>query len=164
MSENWSIRPASHITLLSRVVDLSQGDILEIGTGYFSTLFLHWMAHIYKRNVCSYENDPKWYARSLRATSKYHKIIFVNNWDELPVDRHWGIVFIDHKPGERRSVDIKRFANSADYIVIHDTEPEHEKEYQLSKIWHLFKYRYDYKKIVPWTTVVSNSKELDNIE
>jgi len=163
MSENRSIRPASHITLLSRVVNLSEGDILEIGTGYFSTLFLHWMAHIYKRNVYSYENDPKWYAKSLRANSKYHKIIFVNNWDELPVDRHWGVVFIDHKPGERRPVEIKRFANSADYIVIHDTEPEHEKEYGLSKIWPLFKYVYHSKKILPWTSVVSNFKKLDNI-
>ncbi|KKS97637.1 MAG: hypothetical protein UV74_C0011G0006 [Candidatus Woesebacteria bacterium GW2011_GWB1_43_14] len=163
MSENWSIRPASHITLLSRVVDLSQGDILEIGTGYFSTLFLHWMAHIYKRNVFSYENDPKWYAKSLKANSKYHKIIFVNNWDELPVDRHWGVVFIDHAPAERRIVEIKKFADKADYIIIHDTEPEHDNDYHFSEIWPMFKHIYHLNKIFPWTSVVSNFKKLDNI-
>ncbi|MEW5816993.1 MAG: hypothetical protein AB1798_16560 [Spirochaetota bacterium] len=155
---------ASHIPLLVRIFDLSEGNVLEIGTGYFSTLVLHWLAHIYKRKVYSYENDPYWYKRALRANSKYHTVIKVDNWDELPVDKRWGLVFIDHKPGERRIVEVERFANSADYIVIHDTEPEHEKEYKFSKIWHLFKYRSDWKKTKPWASVVSNFKKLDNIE
>lgn len=158
---------ASHITPLSRVVDISDGDILEIGTGYFSTLLLHWYAHIYKRNVCSYENDPNWYKRALNSNSKYHKVFFVHNWDEVPEvspsGKPWGVVFIDHAPAERRIIEIEKFAKNADYIVIHDTEPENDPSYQYSKIWPKFKYIYHFNKIFPWTSVVSNTKDLKNI-
>lgn len=154
---------ASHIPLLSRVIDLSDGDILEVGTGYFSTLFLHWMAHILKRNVYSFESDPHWFKRALRSQSKYHKIYKVDNWDELPADKHWGVIFIDHGPGPRRKIEIERFANLADYIVIHDTEPENDKFYGYSEIWPLFKYIYHFNKLNPWTSVVSNTKNLKEI-
>jgi hypothetical protein len=158
-----SIPGASHIPLLTRIIDLSEGDILEIGTGYFSTLLLHWLAHIYKRSVYSYENNPYWYKRALNRNSKYHKIFFVNNWDELPADKHWGVVFIDHSPGERRATEIKRFKDLADYIVIHDTEPEKESRYHYSETWPEFKYIYHYNRFSPWTSVVSNFKNLNNI-
>jgi len=155
---------ATHVPLLIRAFDVSEGDVLEVGTGWFSTLILHWMAHISKRMVYSYESKDHWYRRARRYNSEYHKIIKVNNWDELPVDKHWGLVFIDHSPESRRNVEVKRFANSADYIVIHDTQPEDDEKYQFSKIWDLFKYKYDWKKSKPWTTVVSNIKDLKNIE
>lgn len=154
---------ASHIAVLTRLIDISEGDILEVGTGYFSTLALHWFAHIYKRKVYSYESDPRWYKRALRMSSKYHFIYKVENWDELPAGKHWGVVFIDHSPAERRMVEIEKFKDLADYIVVHDTEPENDKEYHYSKIWPLFKYIFHYNKISPWTSVVSNLKRLDDI-
>jgi len=154
---------ATHIPLLVRVFDISKGDVLEIGTGWFSTLALHWLAHVTKRTVFSYESKQHWYERALRYKSKYHKIIKVDSWDKLPVDKHWGLVFIDHSPEARRHVEVERFADSADYIVIHDTQPEDDEKYQFGKIWHLFKYRHDWKKARPWASVVSNVKKLTNI-
>lgn len=158
----------SHSPLLTRVFDISEGDVLEVGTGYFSTLLLHWLAHIYKRNVYSYENDPQWYKRALKAGSLLHKVYKVSSWDELPATfspsgKRWGIVFIDHSPVERRVIEIERFADKADYIVIHDTEPEQDPRYQYSKIWSKFKYIYHGNKVSPWTSVVSNFKNLNNI-
>jgi len=155
---------ATHVPLLIRVFDISEGDVLEIGTGWFSTSILHWLAHISKRKVYSYESKQHWYNRALRYKSKYHEIIKVGSWDELPVDRHWGLVFIDHSPEARRHIEVKRFANSADYIVMHDTQSEDDEKYQFSKIWHLFKHRHDWRKATPWASVVSNFKELSNIE
>jgi hypothetical protein len=155
---------ATHVPLLVRVFDISKGDVLEIGTGYFSTLVLHWLAHIYKRNVYSYESRQYWYDRALKLKSKYHQIFKVGSWDELPVDKHWGLVFVDHSPEARRHVEVKRFADGADYIVMHDTQPESDEIYQFSKIWHLFKYRHDWKNAIPWASVVSNFKDLTNIE
>lgn len=158
---------ASHIPLLTRVIDISKGDILEIGTGYFSTLLLHWFAHIYKRNVYSYENDPKWYARALKLNSNYHKVFFVQNWDEIPLEtpsgKPWGVIFVDHGPANRRIVEIEKFADKADYIVVHDTEPENDPPYQYSKIWPKFKHIYHFNKVIPWTSVVSNFNNLNNI-
>lgn len=158
---------ASHIPLLTRVIDISEGDILEIGTGYSSTLLLHWFAHIYKRNVFSYENNPEFYKKALKLNSEYQRVFFVHNWDEIPTlnpsGKPWGVVFIDHAPPERRTTEIEKFANNADYIVIHNTEPDKENDYRYAKIWPLFKYIYHFNKVSPWTSVASNTKNLYNI-
>lgn len=156
------IRPASHVVLLTKIFDLSEGDVAEIGTGYFSTLLLHWLADLYERNVYSFENQTHWFKRALKISSgsPNHKVVFVNTWDELPIEKHWGLIFIDHAPAERRVIEIKKFANIADYIVIHDTGPEDEEKYHYSKVWPLFKYVYHDKKTRPWTSVVSNFKKL----
>jgi hypothetical protein len=154
---------ATHIPLLIRVFDISEGDVLEVGTGWFSTLMLHWLAHIYKRRVYSYESSRHWYERALRYQSPYHKIIKVESWDELPADKHWGLVFIDHSPEARRRVEIERFKDLADYIVIHDTQPEDDKKYQYSGIWRYFKYKKNWTRAKPWASVVSNFKDLKNI-
>lgn len=154
---------ATHIPLLVRVFNLSEGDVLEIGTGWFSTLVLHWMAHLYKRQVYSYESSDYWFDRAKKNESEFHHIVKVKNWDELPSDKHWGMVFIDHSPEARRHVEIERFKDLADYIVVHDTQPEDEAKYQYSQSWKYFKYKKDWTKAIPWTSVVSNTKELDNI-
>lgn len=162
-------RSASHLPLLVRIVNASEGDIAEVGTGYFSTLILKWMAHIYQRNLYSFENHKYWYDKAAREATKYHTVIKIEDWDELPVEKspsggRWGLVFIDHMPSQRRKVEIERFANSADFIVIHDTEPDSDKLYKYSDIWKLFKHVYHFKKIYPFTSVVSNFKKLDFLE
>lgn len=155
---------ASHIPLLTRVFDLSEGDVLEVGTGYFSTLLLHWLATISHRQVYSYESKGYWYQRSKKFENGFHHIIYCPSWDEADFDkREWGLVFIDHSPDSRRPVEIERLANKTDYMVIHDTEPERDWKYGYSKIWSLFNYKHDYKKILPWTSVVSNMKDFSDI-
>lgn len=156
---------ATHVPLLTRVFDQSEGDVLEIGTGYFSTLLLHWLAEMTKRHVYSYENRFGWYTRARRMESTYHHIIYCPSWDEAPFeDKHWGLVFVDHGPDNRRPVEIERLKDKTDYMVIHDTDIERDEMYGYSKVLPKFKYRYDYKKIWPYTSVVSNFKKLDNIE
>ncbi len=155
---------ATHVPLLVRVFDKSEGDILEIGTGYFSTLLLHWLAEMTKRHVYSYESQHYWYERNKRMESTYHHIVYCKSWDEADFDKkHWGLVFIDHTPDNRRPVEIERLKDKTDYMVIHDTDEERDEQYGYSKVLPHFKYRYDYKKIWPYTSVVSNLKNLDNI-
>jgi hypothetical protein len=161
---------ATHIPLLVRVFDKSEGDVLEVGTGYFSTLLLKWLCTMTGRTLYSYESKESWYKRAKTKSNNFHKVIFCPDWDKADFcDRHWGLVFIDHGPNTRRVVEIERLANKADYIVIHDTQPNSKNpdlptDYHYEKIWPLFKYRFDYKKILPWTSVVSNFKDLSDIE
>lgn len=152
---------SSHLPLLLRAFDLTEGDILEIGTGYFSTLVLNWLSMVRKKHVYSYENVEKWYERAKKMEHEYHHVVFCKSWDDLPVDKYWGVVFIDHGPCDRRKVEIERFKDNCEYLVIHDTEPEQERHYQYSSIWHLFKYRFDDTKGKPHTTVVSNTRGLE---
>lgn len=43
-------------------------------------------------------------------------------WDCVGGDRDWGVVFVDHRPGERRSPDVVRMLARSLIVVVHDTE------------------------------------------
>jgi len=156
----------THLPVLLRVIDVSEGDILEMGTGYFSTLVLHWFSDLTGRRVVSYETNPMWYRKVSKYNSGKHEVILIDSWDDAPIEKqHWGVAFVDHGPNGRRHVELQRLAkaNNVDYIVIHDTEERHDNQYHYSRIWDLFKYRYDHKKYVANTSVVSNLKDLKNL-
>lgn len=156
-------RMATHVPLLTRAFDISEGPVLEIGTGYFSTTLLDWLCAISSRKLVSYETDPGWYNRAKRMQSDYHDIILVNSWSDVPFEsNHWGLAFVDHSPHLERAVTIERLKDAADYIVVHDTEPRSEKGYDYPRIYPLFKYRFDYTKVEPWTSVFSNIYPLIN--
>ena len=155
---------ASHISILTRTFDASKGDVLEIGTGYFSTLLLDWLGSISNRVIFSYESNINWYQRAKKFESQNHKIILCKDWDSADFDKkHWGLVFIDHDPPARRKVEVLRLAKKADFIVIHDTNPIYDQSYGYSVLWPKFKYVRHFKKYSPWTTVVSNFKKLTKI-
>jgi len=50
----------SYLPILTKLVDMTDGTILELGTG-FSTTVLDMMCRTTKRQVVSYESDPVWY-------------------------------------------------------------------------------------------------------
>ena len=151
---------ASHIPLLLRIIEISRGDILEIGTGYYSTSLFHWMAQMTKRHCYSYENNPEWFEKAKKFKSEFHHIIFIDDWNKLPDGKHWGLVFVDQSPSHSRRVAIAKYANSTDYIVAHDSEVEAQPHYHLERTLLTFKYRFNYKKLVPNTAVVSNFHDL----
>jgi len=161
LTKNWS----THLPMLIKTAQMTDGPILEIGSGLYSTPLLHWLCYEKKRRLVTYENDFDYFnfARSFR--SKNHDVRFVKDWDEMDiVNKHWSVVLIDHTPSIRRAADAIRLKNNADYIIIHDTEPEHSDEYDYDRIWPHFKYRYDWKGCKPWVTVVSNFKDLSNLQ
>jgi len=153
----------SYIPILTRIVDLSDGPILELGMG-FSTMLLDMMARPTKRLVMSYENDPKWYEKNLKFGSDFHKIFLVDSWEKINVESvHWSVAFIDHRPALRRRVEAKRIKDNADFIILHDSEPEINKFYRYTDIYPLFKYRFDYMKCKPFTTVLSNLVDVQRL-
>lgn len=155
---------ASHNGLLIRAVLMSKGPVCEVGSGYFSTPLLHWLCKAMNRRLITYENDDRFFAFAKRFQSKLHRIRKVDNWDDMDFKRHWGVVLIDHKPPMRRYQDVINFKDSADYIVIHDTEPKAYKVYDWGKAWPYFKYRYDWIDGWPNTSVVSNFYPLDKFK
>jgi hypothetical protein len=154
---------ASHLALLTRVFDISEGPVLELGTGFFSTLLLHWLATTYQRQVFSFESSQGWYDRAKKYENRWHHIVHVPDWDAAQIEQPWGMAFVDHSPGKRRPREVVRLAPWAQYIVIHDTQDFSDGEYQFSKAWPSFQYRHDYKKVVPWTSVVSNFHDLAGV-
>jgi hypothetical protein len=49
------------VELLIRVLRVSEGDVVELGTGTTSTPLLHWLCKDMDRRLISYENDIDFY-------------------------------------------------------------------------------------------------------
>ncbi len=141
---------SSHLPVLLKAINETKGDICELGAGFYSTPFFHWLCR--NREVVSYENNPDYFHFAKRFQTKNHRI---RPMDEVDFDRHWSIVFIDHE-AERRGADAIKFTN-ADLVILHDSEPEDNETYGYTQVWPHFKYRRDFIENRPHTTVLSNT-------
>jgi len=132
--------------------------ILSImGMGIYSTPLLDIMCHESKRPLVSYESDPVWFRENRGWESDYHKVNFVKNYDQADIENtQWSVVLIDNEPSMRRITDAKRLARHANFVLMHDSEPESNKFFKYTRIYPLFKYRFDYTRCRPNTTVLSN--------
>ena len=130
INKAWS----SHLPILIKLLSITDGDVLEMGIGFYSTPFLHW-ACFEKRKLVSYENNPKYMGYFKSFISDQHNIVFVEDWDNADIERPWDIVFIDHAPSLRRKEEVRRLANWAKYIVVHDTQPNAENKYRYNEIY-----------------------------
>lgn len=148
----------THMPMLIKTVQRTQGPVMEIGAGLYSTPLLHWLCKERNIRLITYENDPEFFKVAKGFQSRNHRIRFVNDWSEIDGDTHWGVVLIDHHPEEQRGKDVIRLKDKADYLVLHDSEKE--VQYGYDKAWSHFKYRYDWKECKPWTTVLSNFDDL----
>lgn len=159
----------THMVPLVTAIMNTVGDVFEMGCGDYSTPLLHSILTKQERNLLSCDTDLKWLNLFTYLTNDYHKFEYVkvydNDWDLNPKpskwdevgNKNWGVVFIDHRPGERRKIDIERFSDKADVIVVHDTET---KGYDYESILNKFKYRFDYKIYKTYTTLVSNKVDV----
>lgn len=155
----------THMAPLITAVINTNGPVFEMGCGDYSTPMLHAICTAQHRQLLSTDTSKEWLKYFTDMENEYHKFIYVpvydddwllnpkpEKWDEIG-NQSWSVVFIDHRPGERRKVDIERFKNTAQIIVVHDTET---MGYGYEPILKSFKYRYDYKRYNIYTTLVSN--------
>lgn len=165
---NLSIHYSSFLPVLMEALKRTDGDVLELGAGVFSTPYLHWTCKRQQRTLITMDNNEEWfnfcrqYYQSPRGTPSRHKFIFAKNWDSVgtEINKEWDVVLVDHSPSERRIVEILKLANLAKYIVVHDADEHNERAYHLSTIFPLFKYRYEFKGAEPATIVLSNFVDL----
>jgi hypothetical protein len=151
----------SHLPVLMKVVGMTTGPILELGTGWNSTPVLHWMCYPTKRKLVSYDAQEKYMDVANMFVDDFHEVHLVSDWDAIDLTPEWSVAFVDHSPNTRRIIDIKRLVH-ADYVVVHDTELRRDKDYGYSEIYPLFKYHYKYRDVYPHTSVLSNKHDLRN--
>ena len=160
--QNWD----NHRHLLWPALEFthnSTNGVVEMGMGQGSTPFLHQYCEDAKRPLFSYENNLEWLNKFSHLESPLHKITHVVDWDVVSkIHPEPSVILIDHAPGERRYIDVQRFANSAKIIVIHDSEPE-ATGYMMDRIWGLFKYRKDFTSPGAWATMVSNFVDVSKL-
>lgn len=161
---------ATHLGALIACINKTSGDVLELGTGIFSTPYLHYACTIGKRNLLSLDGDKAWirnYAESDFAhylyRNAYHNLEYVPDWDKAPIDKEWDVVLVDQTPDEARKESVKRLANLAKYIIIHDSNERHEKNYHYSEIYPLFKHKRVWDLDDRHATVLSNFYDLEDL-
>jgi len=157
---HWS----SHYPILIKVMQQTSGDVLELGIGMFSTPLLHWMCFDMGRNLVSYEHVRKYYDMHKHFHKSFHQVNFVenNDWDAIDIDKPWSVAFVDHGHRRRRE-ETKRLVKNTQFVIIHDTQPEDDRLYGLANVYPRFKYRFNYTKEKPWTTVLSNFVNLSEV-
>ena len=148
----------SHVVPLLASLWVTDGAILELGSGYYSTPVTHRIAQKYQRHVVTAENNYSWLQIFLTFRSDFHDLYYVggnvSNVDsrvhvttawETPRVRHshWSVVFIDHEPGAQRFSDLELLKNKADLVVIHDTDMTSLRMYEQENdnMLKSFKYR-----------------------
>lgn len=152
---------SSYLDTLKKVITKSDGPVLELGCGDYSTNELHKLCEAQGKKLVSCENDKKWYDKFNHYNSPQHEVKFIDGWEQSNIDGEWGVVFVDSAPAESRAPMIRRYADKTQYMVVHDTEdPLYGFEDDLAR----FKYRFDCKICRPWTTVVSNKNSLEFLD
>jgi len=154
MAENT--RYGTHMAALVTAVVNTEGPVLEMGCGDFSTTILHAICSISNRFLLTAETNKDWMELFTDLERDWHKFKYVSSvkdWDNVGLEKHWSVVFIDHAPAERRAVDIKRLRNRTDIFVMHDTQ---EPSYRYDPVIATFKYKFVYKRYNVTTTLVSD--------
>lgn len=136
----------NHLYFLWLALEATKGDVVELGCGDGSTRQLHEYCEDNQRVLYSFDTDKEWLERFKDCENDNHKFIhIVNDWHKAKdICPNPSVILIDHAPGERRIVDVKRFAASAGILVLHDTQPPPTAaDYGYERIWHLFQHKVD---------------------
>jgi hypothetical protein len=152
----------THRVVLTHLLNVvTEGDVFEFGMGNFSTPMLHSICEEQDRKLLSTDNNLKWFEKFILYKNKNHNM-FVFEIDKILLKQydffnsHFSVVFVDAAPAEVRQPFIDLMQNCTDYFVVHDTESAGYR-YDFSK----FKHVLTYKKIVPWTSILSNLDVID---
>ena len=155
----------THVCPLITAVVNTDGPILEMGCGDYSTPLLHALCSPKKRMLVSTDTDLQWLSLFLDLENNWHTFYFIseNAWDRIGNDMHWSVVLIDHRPALRRVVDIERLRSKTDIFVVHDTELSAAQYYNYETTFSSFKYRYDYKRYATQTTLLSDRIDVEQL-
>ena len=147
---------ASHLPAVVMALQHTEGDVLELGAGLYSTFALHWLCLYLDRRLVSYEHDLQFYRMVEHCWADWHELYKINDWDDAKLEQPWGVALVDHGPAERRKVDIARLAEWAQCIVVHDTQSSQRHHYHYEEVWPLFKYVRAFSRSRPASVMASN--------
>lgn len=161
-----SSRYATHLPVLIQAIyrtRLSWGKVLELGVGGWSTPVVNHLCAQQGRKAVSIDNSPEFYEWAKRYQSANHDVLFVDNWDDAPIDNtEWDVALVDHSQSERRVEEIKRLSQIAKYIVVHDSNGRYSRHYHYDTVFPMFKHILNYAAVEPSTTILSNLVDLSN--
>ena len=156
------------IVLLAAVYVSKSGPIVELGMGSTSSPLLHRLSLDQNRQLLSADSDIRWinYFSSFSSNNTLHRLKYIEiksqmgvEWAKMNLENYtgWSVVFIDHRPGSRRQFDLIFYSQNNDLVVLHDTEKS--SLYNYDKGLALYRYRYRFTRLEPYTDILSSTKE-----
>ena len=161
-SQNLNLAYGSHFHALLPCLHWTQGPILEVGAGCYSTSLLSLYSQ--SRYCRTVESDWQWlekvknfFPASCDLTQdRGHEFQHVENYrDAVMEDRPWDIVFIDQGDHDSRVETALRMKDKSRLVIMHDTEHAN-----LDAALNSYRYRYDLKAILPHTSIASQVDDL----
>lgn len=154
IENNW----CNHRGMLLLAMYLTEGLVVELGSGEGSTPFLRQECEATGRDFRSFDNNKEWCDKTGAE--------YIEDWDGLLTQLSGtkiGLLFIDHAPGERRSGDALYMANEADVLVLHDTEEGGAGDYRWNLLWPAVLHRLNFNRLGggAGATAVSNTIDLN---
>ncbi len=178
----------SHVIPLLASFWITDGDILELGSGWYSTPMAHTFSINQDRTILTADTNQNWLQKLTIFKSRLHHFMLVSetsstgafaktvnpsqadevkvtsSWDLVGANHSWSVVFVDHAPGLRRPVDLQRLRGHSELLVTHDTDGTLGRVYKLEEVLASFRHRYSFRYpswSARFTDVVSdNRKEL----
>lgn len=155
----------SHVPVLTAACMTSTGPVLELGTGFGSTLVLHGICGVQKREILSLESDKTWLGAFNFYRRSWHIFKHVESFVNLPeYNDEWGLAFVDHGILNQRGLSLAALKN-VPVVVAHDTCHERLNYHtdECPKPLGMFRYRFDYQWQGPKTSVLSNTVNVERI-
>ena len=121
----------SHLSALVAALLATDGPVLELGCGFFSTPMLHAMCEHDGRRLVSIETSPEYFGTMLeRYGSDGHELYYVHQHEPFALSSIpkladvlvWAVVLVDQESYHQRALDIDYLADKAEYLVVHDAE------------------------------------------
>ena len=132
----------------------TDGPVLELGIGHYSTPILHYICR--DRHLVSIDNNADWVNEFRSFETPTHRICFADPIMNAVIPEAFSVVFVDTAPVTSRIGLIRDFADRAQYLVIHDTEC---RRYRYDRIWGLFNYLVDVTRYFPGARLESRTNE-----
>lgn len=160
-----AIGTGSHLALLVQAIQQTEGPILELGAGEWSTPVLRQLA--FHREVVTVENSDEWRRHVGNLEGGNLRMVPALTPDLR--DRHWGVVLVDNAPEIDRVPALDHL--DADIFVTHDSEvsellpPELYPNYEgprraIRQAMTNHRYFYEDKSRMPRTALSSNTVPL----
>jgi hypothetical protein len=100
------------------------GDVIELGSGNYSTPILHEITAHQGRRLETIDNNKDWLKLFKHFESSLHTIQFIRRWNRFQPTKQYGLAFVDHAdpPTHPRWLQVEKLLPLAQTIIIHDTE------------------------------------------
>ena len=124
---------------------LTEGDLLELGMGMYSTPLLHKLAVSKRAQAVSIDTKLEWANHFTFYNLTNNHLVYAMDYKDMNLfglDKMWGLVLVDHGQADTRHINIHNFANISQIVIAHDAEDtsEHMYKYEKNRIRPLFKY------------------------